>query len=125
MGVPLGHVGGGQPRDHTTVAWQVDQLLQALAGGEQVAVDQLHALGRPGRAGGVDEGQHVCRGDSLQRGVDVEAGVAALHLGEGEGALRGLAFDDDHVPDVRKLGASVEHLREVLLLADDHPGTCV
>ena len=50
VGVALGDVRARQPRDHAPVARELDQLLDALDGREQVAVDELHALRRPGRA---------------------------------------------------------------------------
>ena len=63
VGVALGHVRRRQPRDHAAVARELDQLIEALDCRQQVAVDQLHALRRPGRAGGVDQRQHVGRLD--------------------------------------------------------------
>ena len=67
MRVSLGHVRGGQPGDHAPFARQLDQLLEAHDGGEQVAVDELDALGRAGRTGGVDEREHVLGRDLRDR----------------------------------------------------------
>ena len=46
-----------------------------------VAVGELHALGRPGRARGVDERDEVVGLDRRQCGSGVEAGVGALDVG--------------------------------------------
>ena len=47
VGVALGDVGGGQPRDHPAVARELDQLVEPLDRRQQVAVDQLTPFGGP------------------------------------------------------------------------------
>ncbi len=121
MGVALGHVRRREPRDDAPVTREIDQDLEALAGGEQIAVDKLHALRRSGRAGRVDEGEHVGRLDLGDRSLEVEAGVRALDIRQRHDPWRRIAVDDDHVLEVRQASARLEHLRQVLLLADQQP----
>ena len=122
VGVALGHVRRGKPRDHAAVLRELDQLLQPFARREQVAVDQLHALRWPRRAGRVDQREHVAALRLSDRSLDVEVGIAALHVGERERALRRLAVDHDHVLEPGRLLARLQHLCQVLLLADQRLG---
>ena len=62
VGPALGDVRRRQPRDHLAVALgKLDQVLDAGDQAHQVAVGELHALGRAGGARGVDQGQQVVR----------------------------------------------------------------
>ena len=101
------------------------RLVHAAPGGEQVAVGQLDALGRAGRARGVDERQQVLGADRLPARIEVEPGRAPqLELVEGQHA--GLAVDDDEGIE-RPLRQS-ERLRQPLLeggLGHGHAGARV
>ena len=64
----LGDVGGRQPGDHlAALVGEGDQVLDAADEAQQVAVRQLDALRRPGRARGVDQGQQVVELDARRR----------------------------------------------------------
>ena len=117
VGVALGDVRGRQPGDHACAGvGEVDQLLDGLHRAEEVAMRELDALGRPGGARGVDEGQDVVGLDRGDRGLDVEVRVRALEVGERHGALRRLPVEHDHVLERGGLLARREDLGQVGLL---------
>ena len=108
----FGDVGGGQPGDHLGSAiGEVHDLIDAAGQAHQVAVGELHALGRAGRAGGVDQGEHVVGLHLVDDRGRVVAGVHLLDLGERVGAA--VAVHDDHVLDLGQVGAGLlEGLQE-------------
>ena len=63
VGHPLGDVRGREPRDQPSADLERDDLLDRLGGEHDAVVRELDALRRPGRARGVDQRQHVVRGD--------------------------------------------------------------
>ena len=78
MRAALGDVRRRQPRDHLGAAiGKVDHPVDACGEAHQVAVAELHALGRSRGAGRVDQGQQVVGADGRDRVGDVEVGSIA------------------------------------------------
>ena len=109
---PLGDMGRRQPGDHLGAALgEVNDLLDALGQRHQVAVGELHALRRAGRARRVDQRQQVVQLDPLDDLGRVEVRVHLLDLFER--VVPAVAVDDDHMLDLRQVLASlVEQLQE-------------
>ena len=116
----LGDVGGRQPRDHPAAVRELDELLDALDGRQEVAV--LRAR-RPwaGRS------CPTCRSASACRRAAIAATDASTSKPSPEPSTVGqrasvpsgaLAVDDDHVLHARQLLAGGQHLRQERLLAD-------
>ena len=117
MSPPLGDVGGGQPGDHLRSAlWERDDVIDAAGQSHQVAVGELHALGRSGGAGGVDQSQQVVGLQLVDDRTRVVAGIHLLDFGERVGAA--VTIDDDHVFDLRKVLARRFELLEEHRLDD-------
>ena len=97
-------MGHGEIGDDPRALGELDDLLERATGGQLVGVRDLHALGRPGGARGVDQGEHVVGLDGAPRGLEVEVlRCPRLDVVEGQGAVLALAVDDHDVLEV--LGA--------------------
>ena len=86
VGGALGDVGARQPRDHARAVREADALLDGVDRRHLVAVGDLDALGRPGRAARVDQREDVVGLD----GAPVRLGVELRVLGpvaEGQDVL--------------------------------------
>ena len=96
--VALGDVRHRQVRDHAPVVGEGDQLVERAHRLHQVVVRQLHALRRPGGAGGVDQREHVVLLHGAPGRLEVEVVVSHLQdLVERQHAVRGVAVHHDHV----------------------------
>ncbi len=89
VGAALGDVRRRQPRDHLGAALgEVDDVLDPRDQAHQVAMGELHALRRPGGAGGVDQGQQIVGLDRIDDLCGVELGVERLERLERRGRRR-------------------------------------
>jgi hypothetical protein len=106
-----------QVGDDPAAVGEADQLVVGAAALRDVAVGDLHALGRAGRAGGVDQREDVVGLDGAPRRLEVEVVLAALgELVERQPALGRVAVDDDHVLErVVALGHGQQPVEEGLL----------
>ena len=91
---------------------EIEDLLVQARGRHPARVAEHAGLGRPGRAGGVDQRRQIAGvdlGHALvdRAGIDVGAGRAELLEREGAG---GLAGEQDRM---EQLGAAVPHLRDL------------
>ena len=92
---------------------------------QQVAVGELHALWRAGRARRVDQRQQVVGLHRPPAASMSKSGLERLDLGQRERALGRLAVDDDHVLEVGQLLARLEQRSQERPLDDRHPGAGV
>ncbi len=95
---------------HAPARLDLEDLVAGAPLGDHVGVGQLHPLGRPGGAGGVDQAEHVVGLDRAPGGLEVELRLAhRLQLGERDRPRRRLAVDDDHVLERRHPLARLQH----------------
>ena len=122
---PLGDVGGGQPRNDSRARLERNQLLDRRRRDHDVAVRQLDALRRPGRARRVDQREDVVRHDLGSRSSHVEARIRALELRQRQAARRRLAVDDDHMLELGPMLGGGQHDIEQPLLGDRDSCPCI
>ncbi len=102
----LGDVRGRQPGDHLRAPiGEVEDVLDARGERHEVAVAELHALRRPGRAGGVDQRQQVIRPDRVDALTDVELGIHRLDLAKRH--IAAIAADHHELLQPGQLSASL------------------
>ena len=118
--VALGDVRGGQPRDHLGPLGELDHVPRHARRGHDVAVHELHALRRAGRAGGVDQRQHVLGVDRPPVRLGVEIRIRALDLVPADGALAPCPLEHDHRLQRRELGPRRQEPLDERLLDDRH-----
>src|SRR5215218_4428254 len=119
--VALRHVGHRQVRDHPPGVRKGDDLVVGADRLRHVPVRDLHPLGRPGGARGVDQGEEVVGRNGPPGGLEVEGVVAPpRELLQRHRPVWRIPVHDDHVLESVVLDLHCQHAVDEGLLGEQH-----